>query len=264
MTWSKSISGSAGEGAIAFFFDSRRPPPACRRLRRLPARVARRWRGDAEPQGCAPCAYTLSHALRRVRGLGLLVGLAVAACAPGGNINPTLSDDAPRVVIETSLGDIVVGLYEETAPVSVANFLAYVDARHFDGTVFHRVMPGFMIQGGGYVREGGQFLRKETRAPIVLESDNGLRNLRGTLAMARMPSPDIDSARDQFFINLVDNQRLDRLGDVELGYAVFGVVLEGMDVVDAIADVDIALTAPFPEASTPVEDVVIRSIRRRR
>ena len=193
--------------------------------------------------------------------LGLLLG--VAGCSPGDGLRQPLPDGAPQVVIETSLGDIVVGLYEETAPVTVANFLSYVDARHFDGTLFHRVMPGFMIQGGGFVREAGQFGRKETRAPIVLESDVVVRNLRGTVAMARRPSPDIHSANDQFFINLVDNQRLDRLGDVDLGYAVFGVVVEGMDVVDAIAAVEVAFIAPFPEPSTPVEDVRIISVRRR-
>jgi cyclophilin family peptidyl-prolyl cis-trans isomerase len=123
-------------------------------------------------------------------------------------------------------------------------------------------MSGYMIQGGGFVRQGGQFLRKPPRPPILLESDKGLKNVRGTIAMARRDVP-LDSATDMFFINLVDNQRLDRLGDVQVGYAVFGVVLEGMDVVDAIAEVEVDLVPPFPEPATPVEDVVIRSIRRR-
>jgi len=118
----------------------------------------------------------------------------------------TLPDDAPRVVIETSLGTIVIGLYEERAPITVANFLAYVDAGFFDGTVFHRVMPGFMVQGGGFVHRNEQYIQKETMPPIVLEADTGLKNLRGTVTMARTPAP--DSATAQFFVNLVDNQRL--------------------------------------------------------
>ncbi len=176
--------------------------------------------------------------------------------------NPPLPEDAPRVVVETSLGNFVIGLYEEQSPVTVANFLSYVDAQHFDGTVFHRVMPGFMIQGGGFVHQGDQFERNEVRPPIVLESDNGLKNFRGALAMARTPDP--NSASDQFFVNLVHNQFLDRLGDVEIGYAAFGQVLEGMEVVDAIAAVDTHRVPTFPEPTTPVEDVVILSIRRQR
>jgi cyclophilin family peptidyl-prolyl cis-trans isomerase len=190
--------------------------------------------------------------------------LLAAGCNPGADVgsNPPLADDAPRVVIETQFGNIVVGLYEEHSPLTVANFLAYVEAGFYEGTVFHRVMPGFMIQGGGYVPQGDGYLYKDRLPPIALESDNGLKNLRGTVSMARLPTP-ADSASSEFFVNLVDNQRLDRLGDVELGYAVFGVVLEGMDVVDAIAAVETTMRRPFPEPATPVEHVFIRSVRRR-
>ncbi len=188
--------------------------------------------------------------------------MGASACGGGDTVNgnPPLPDDAPRVVIETSLGEIVVGLYQEHSPVTVANFLNYVETGFYEGTVFHRVMPGFMIQGGGFVPQGDGYRSKERLAPIELESDNGLKNLRGTVAMARLPTP-ADSASSEFFVNLVDNQRLDRLGDVELGYAVFGVVIEGMDVVDAIAAVETTMRRPFPEPATPVEHVFIRSVR---
>ena len=171
-----------------------------------------------------------------------------------------LPEDAPRVVIETNQGDIVVGLYEDLAPIAFRNFLDYVDADYYDGTVFHRVRPGFMIQGGGYVRDDGGVLRgKPTRPPIVSEADNGLSNRRGTVAMARRPDP--DSATSQFFINLVDNQNLDKFGELQAGYTVFGLVLEGMETVDAIAAVPTHLESPFTEPAVPDEDVIIRSIR---
>lgn len=207
---------------------------------------------------------TLTHYAMKL-GVAALLALMAAACTSDSsmNSNPALPDDAPRVVIETSLGDIVIGLYEEQSPLTVANFLAYVDAGFFDGTAFHRVIPGFMIQGGGWVPQGGgAFQSKDRLPPIVLESDNGLKNLRGTVTMARLDVPS-DSATSEFFINLLDNQRLDRLGDVQLGYAVFGAVLEGMDIVEAIAVVPTQVVLTFPnERATPVEDVIIRSVRR--
>ena len=186
------------------------------------------------------------------------------------NENPAFPEDAPRVVVETSLGSFVIGLYDEQAPVTVANVLSYVDAQHFDNTVFHRIMPGFMIQGGGFVRSNEQFVRNEVGPPIVLESDTVLKNYRGAVSMARTGQP--DSASDQFFVNLSHNQFLDRLGNVELGYAVFGQVIEGMDVIDAIAAVDthvpnpgsVVGAPPFSEPTVPVEDVVILSIRGQR
>ena len=196
-----------------------------------------------------------------------IASLIVSSCTPEGvEGSVPLPEDAPLVVLETSMGRIVIGLYEEHAPVTATNFLGYVNSEFYDGTLFHRVIPNFMIQGGGFVRDGGGPLTgKPTRPPIVSESDNGLKNLRGTLTMARGGDP--DSATAQFFINLVDNQRLDRFGQVNPGYAVFGLVVEGMDVVDAIAAVDTHSEPPVhPPGEVPVpdEDVVIHSVRRLR
>ncbi len=133
---------------------------------------------------------------------------------------------ADIVRLNTSQGDIVLDLDREKAPKTVDNFVKYVSAKHFDGLIFHRVIDGFMIQGGGMTPD---MKERATRAPIVLEAGNGLSNLRGTVAMARTSNP--NSATAQFFINLVDNVRLDTAGG---GYAVFGRVIEGMDVVDKI------------------------------
>lgn len=137
--------------------------------------------------------------------------------------------DRPRVAIETSEGTIVVELRPDKAPETVANFLRYVKDGFYDGTIFHRVIQTFMIQGGGFTAE---MKKKDTRAPIKLEVDEGLSNARGTIAMARTAVK--DSATAQFFINTVDNKRLDTAGG---GYAVFGRVVEGMKAVDAIAAV---------------------------
>lgn len=138
----------------------------------------------------------------------------------------------PQVLLKTSKGDITVELFQDKAPVSVQNFLSYVDDKYFDGTIFHRVIKGFMVQGGGMTPDMHE---KSAKPPIKNEAGNGLKNKRGTLAMAR--TPDIDSATSQFFINLVDNAFLDhQKGDPDkFGYAVFGKVIAGMDVVDAIA-----------------------------
>ena len=138
----------------------------------------------------------------------------------------------PLVRMETSAGPITVELYEDKAPVTVSNFLKYVDDGFYDGTLFHRVIQGFMIQGGGFDKDGQ---RKATQAPIQNEADNGLSNRRGTLAMARTGDP--HSATAQFFINLVDNRNLDFTGKNQRGwgYAVFGKVTDGMNVVDSIA-----------------------------
>lgn len=134
------------------------------------------------------------------------------------------------VRFETSLGAFTIDLFDKDAPVSAQNFLEYVDAGHFDGTVFHRVIPGFMVQGGGMTEDMKQ---KTTRAPIRNEATNGLKNRRGTLSMARTNDP--HSATSQFFINLVDNAFLDPGPSSGAGYAVFGCVTEGMSVVDAMA-----------------------------
>lgn len=140
----------------------------------------------------------------------------------------------PKVTIETSLGTIVAELYADKAPKTVENFLSYARSGYFDGTIFHRVMKGFMIQGGGFTAD---MVKKPIEAPIQNEADNGLKNLRGTLAMARTRAP--HSASSQFYINHVDNESLDHRGKNvrDWGYAVFGNVVKGMDVVDAIAAV---------------------------
>lgn len=161
----------------------------------------------------------------------------------------------PIVEIDTSLGKIKVELFEDKAPVTVKNFLTYVDDKFYDGTIFHRVIPNFMIQGGGF--ESGM-KEKKTKAPIKNESDNGLVNARGTLAMARTSEP--NSATAQFFINLKDNDFLDKKNARDsVGYAVFGKVIDGMNVVDQIAKVETG-NAGFHQ-NVPKKDVVIKSIR---
>jgi len=160
--------------------------------------------------------------------------------------------------MKTSKGDIVIELYPDKAPVTVENFLAYVDSKFYDGTIFHRVIKGFMIQGGGLTPEMKE--KGTKRPPIKNEADNGLKNLRGTLAMAR--TADINSATCQFFINLVDNAFLDHVpGDpAKFGYAVFGKVIKGMEVVDAIASVPTTTKGMYRDV--PVEPVVIISVSR--
>ncbi len=160
-----------------------------------------------------------------------------------------------EVVLSTNRGEITVELLPEQAPISVENFLGYVESCFYAGTVFHRVIPGFMIQAGGFTEA---LVQKQTRAPIQNEADNGLKNERGTVAMARRPDP--NSATSQFYINLVDNQVLDH-GVRDFGYAVFGRVTQGMDVVDAIAAS--ATTVRNGMQDVPVENVIITSARRK-
>jgi cyclophilin family peptidyl-prolyl cis-trans isomerase len=184
--------------------------------------------------------------------------LALAAGVLGTTSCQSAETKGPVVIIDTSMGVIKAELNEEKAPVTVKNFLSYVDDKFYDGTLFHRVMPGFMIQGGGF--EPG-LKEKPTKDPIKNEAGNGLKNERGTLAMARTRDP--DSATAQFFINQKDNNFLNR-GDPDCrdkyGYAVFGKVIEGMDVVDKIALVETEDRGDVE--SVPVKDVVIKSIRR--
>src|SRR5262245_31760798 len=170
-----------------------------------------------------------------------------ASAAP----SPRPTPGGPVVVLDTSAGRIRIGLYEDKAPISVENFLRYVRKGHYDGTVFHRVIPGFMIQGGGMTPD---LKEKATDKPIRNEARNGLRNNRGTLAMARTNDP--DSATAQFFINVKDNASLD-FGIRGAGYAVFGEVLEGMEVVDKIVAVPTTTRGPY--ADTPVTPVLINS-----
>jgi cyclophilin family peptidyl-prolyl cis-trans isomerase len=183
--------------------------------------------------------------------LALLVsGATFAADAADADAAPS----NPQVVIRTSEGDITLQLFADRSPVTVANFLAYVDSGFYDGTIFHRVIPNFMIQGGGMVADLSE---KETLAPIVNESKNKLHNTRGTIAMARTADP--DSATSQFFINQRSNLRLD-WSPGQPGYTVFGEVILGMDVVDFIA------TAPTRTvgrmADVPVTPIVIQAIER--
>jgi len=165
------------------------------------------------------------------------------------------------VKLETSKGDIVIELNRQAAPVTVENFLGYVETGFYDGTIFHRVIPGFMIQGGGFTK---QMAEKRTREPIINEAANGLSNKRGTISMARTNDP--NSATCQFFINHTDNTPLDSVGG---GYAVFGKVTKGMDVVDAIASVKtksitIKKRTPngivdVPMKNVPTQPVIIES-----
>jgi cyclophilin family peptidyl-prolyl cis-trans isomerase len=143
---------------------------------------------------------------------------------------PAATTAAGKVRLKTSMGDIVLELNQEKAPITVENFLSYVNKKHYDGTVFHRVIDGFMIQGGGFAATGGKLVEKPSGKGIKNESTNGLKNERGTIAMARTQDP--DSATAQFFINVVDNRMLDYPSNG--GYAVFGKVIEGMEVVDKI------------------------------
>ena len=156
------------------------------------------------------------------------------------------------ITISTSHGDIVIELFDETAPISAENFRQYVTDGHFDDTIFHRVIPNFMIQGGGFTADMSQ---KPTRAPIKNEADNGEKNVRGTLAMARTQV--VDSATSQFFVNLRDNSFLDH-GGRDFGYAVFARVTEGMDVVDAIAAVPTGNQGGH--ADVPIDPVTINSV----
>jgi cyclophilin family peptidyl-prolyl cis-trans isomerase len=186
--------------------------------------------------------------VKYLRCLPLLCLALVPACSTGP------SGPNPVVEMDTTLGPVKIELFQDKAPVSVKNFLGYVDEKFYDGTIFHRVIPGFMIQGGGF--EPG--MREKNTGPMIRnESDNGLKNQRGTLAMARLPQP--DTATAQFFINVVDNPGLDAKSGRD-GYAVFGKVIEGMDVVDRIKEVKTGDRARHE--NVPLEDVVIKSIRR--
>jgi peptidyl-prolyl cis-trans isomerase A (cyclophilin A) len=158
------------------------------------------------------------------------------------------------VRFETSLGNFTIELYQKEAPISVENFLRYVDDKHFDGTIFHRVIPGFVIQGGGLTADMAQ---KKTRQPIRNEATNGMKNERGSLSMAR--TNDVNSATSQFFVNLKDNESLDHKSG-SYGYAVFGRVSEGMDVVDKIAAVTTGSRKGHQDV--PVEDVTLIAAKR--
>ena len=188
------------------------------------------------------------------------VALAVALGASAQGKDSVMAHKGPRVKLETSKATIVLELDPGAAPRTVENFLDYVKKGHYDGTIFHRVIPGFMIQGGGFTPAMEQ---KPTGRPIANEAANGLKNLRGTVAMARTSK--VDSATAQFFINLVDNPFLDHRDDTPAGYGycVFGRVVEGMDVVDAIAKVATGVrrvTDPRSGKAVPFRDVPVEPV----
>lgn len=163
-----------------------------------------------------------------------------------------------QITVETSLGSFTIELFTSAAPKTTENFLAYVDAGHYDGTIFHRVIAGFMVQGGGY---DTTYKKKPVRTPVENEADNGEKNLRGTVAMARTGDP--HSATAQFFVNHADNAFLDHKEKTQRGwgYTVFGKVTSGMDVVDLIADTKTGAKGDF-EKDAPLEDVIITSVKR--
>jgi cyclophilin family peptidyl-prolyl cis-trans isomerase len=162
----------------------------------------------------------------------------------------------PKVRMETTKGVVVIELYPDKAPKTVENFLHYVNAGKYDGTIFHRVIKRFMNQGGGFTPD---FKKVETFAPIKNEADNGLKNKRGTIAMARTGDP--NSATNQFFVNTVDNTFLDHTGKTPRGwgYCVFGTVVDGMNVMDRIAKVPTGASGPFQQ-DVPLEDIVIQKV----
>ena len=184
----------------------------------------------------------------------LITAILVCGCKP--MMKDADMDDITKentiVKLETSMGDIYIELYNQQAPVTVKNFLRYVKEGFYDGTIFHRVMPNFMIQGGGLTAD---MERKETHDPIINEASNGLTHERGTVAMARKREP--NTATSQFFINHKDNEFLNYVDEDNAGYAVFGKVIDGMDVVDKIASV--MTTTKDDMADVPVEPVVIIS-----
>ena len=188
--------------------------------------------------------------------ISLVSALVVLAAVVPGNTEETAKGN-PKVVLDTSKGEIVIELFADKAPVTVQNFLAYVDAKFYDGTIFHRVIPNFMIQGGGFTADMNQ---KTTNDPIENEADNGLKNQRGTIAMARTSDP--HSATGQFFINSVDNDFLNFKSKTPQGwgYAVFGKVVEGIEVIDNISAVKTKTQGMYQDV--PAEAVVINSARR--
>lgn len=175
-----------------------------------------------------------------------------------GFSNTAAADPIENIAIHTNQGSIALELYPEKAPETVENFLAYVDDGFYDNTIFHRVIPGFMVQGGGFDTDYNQ---KDTRDPIRNEASNGLKNTRGSIAMARTQAP--HSATAQFFINLEDNDFLNYQDDSVrgAGYAVFGRVTDGMDVVDAIAQIPTGSGGPFPQ-DVPQKTVLIETVER--
>jgi peptidyl-prolyl cis-trans isomerase A (cyclophilin A)/peptidyl-prolyl cis-trans isomerase B (cyclophilin B) len=174
-------------------------------------------------------AVLLAPALAFAQATAPAAPQATKEAKPAAKVDAAPAATAPKVLLKTSMGDITIELAADKAPKSTANFLAYVNSGFYDGTVFHRVIDNFMVQGGGFTKELQQ---KPTRASIVNESKNGLSNVRGSVALARTADP--NSATAQFFINVVDNPQLDYASDAQPGYCVFGKVVAGLDVIDKI------------------------------
>jgi peptidyl-prolyl cis-trans isomerase A (cyclophilin A) len=187
--------------------------------------------------------------------LGMIVGVAISVITSPRAFSGEVDDKPPVVILETSMGEITIELDKEKAPITVENFLKYVDSGFYENLVFHRVMKSFMIQGGGYDEKLSEKTEGQ-RGTIKNESANGLSNVRGTIAMARLPDP--NSAQNQFFINVEDNKRLDTLGG---GYTVFGKVIDGMDVVEKIKKAPTTTRARMDDV--PVEPVTIKSAKRK-
>ncbi|RPJ49141.1 MAG: peptidyl-prolyl cis-trans isomerase [Candidatus Latescibacterota bacterium] len=190
----------------------------------------------------------------------LIVALGTASAQQAGSAQASEKESGavnPVVLMKTSMGDIQIELFADKAPVTVRNFLSYVDDKFYDGTIFHRVIETFVIQGGGFTKD---LKRKETKAAIKNEADNGLSNSRGTVAMARLPEK--DTATSQFFINVADNASLDHFDNAQrFGYCVFGKVIAGMDVVDKIKSVETGAKGQLPK-DVPLETVEIVSVTR--
>jgi peptidyl-prolyl cis-trans isomerase A (cyclophilin A) len=184
----------------------------------------------------------------------VLVALTLSMLASTLCLAEVPASKNPVVVMETSLGNIKIELFQKEAPISVKNFLEYTNSGFYNGTIFHRVISGFMIQGGGFTPD---MTPKKANAPIKNEATNGLKNDRGTIAMARTSDP--NSATAQFFINVVDNANLNRPNPDGNGYAVFGKVTEGMDVVDKIRSVKTGTNRGFRDVPDPV--VMIKSVK---
>lgn len=188
----------------------------------------------------------------------LFIVLSFVMCADLKTEENTIvkEEKTKTALIQTSMGDIKIELYQDKAPISVKNFITYAEENAYDGTIFHRVIDGFMVQGGGFTKD---FKQKPTHAPIKNEADNGLKNVRGTLAMARTSV--VDSATSQFFINVTDNSFLDFRGKnpSEYGYAVFGKVIDGMDVVDKMKKVKTGSYGPHQDV--PKETVEILHVK---
>jgi len=185
----------------------------------------------------------------KLRRIAMFIVLTMTLASQG-----VAAEEVTRVVMKTSMGEIQLELYPEKAPASVENFVNYANSGYYDGTIFHRVISNFMIQGGGFTTD---MQKKSTNSSIQNEANNGLSNRRGTIAMARLPQP--HSATSQFFINVQNNMNLDYKGGNDWGYAVFGQVTSGMEVVDDIRFVQTTRKSAFSDV--PVEPVIIEQVR---